>query len=197
MSGPGSLAHVNKPFIGFLNDFIVNNRVKSVCDFGCGDWQYMRFVNLSHVEYTGFDVATKVLETNTRTFQRENVKFSRTPTDLAKLPPVDLFLSKDTFMHLPNAYVSEVLAHAVGKCKFLLSVSNRAGQAPVNQDIEAGNFRDIDLRAAPFHKPAIELFHYGQDRVYDPNYPTLVSLLLRRYVWPGTKAVQLLLGDRF
>ena len=44
----------------FLNDFLEENRVTSVVDFGCGDGNQLRDLNLQH--YLGFDVSAVAVD---------------------------------------------------------------------------------------------------------------------------------------
>jgi hypothetical protein len=197
MSGPGSLAVANKPLIQFLSDFIATNNISTICDFGCGDWQYMQHVDLKSAEYLGLDVSNKILEANARKFSGKRISFMKTPSDLSLLPDVDLFFSKDTFMHLPNQYVKTVIDTARKKCRFFLSVTNATEVPSANPDIKAGQFRDVNLRVAPFCANTIDLFKYGKTRIPDPAYPSILSSLMGRYAWPGRKTVQLIIGHRF
>ena len=50
-SGSGSLAINNRPYISFLKDFISNNKIKSVVDIGCGDWQISENINWNNIKY--------------------------------------------------------------------------------------------------------------------------------------------------
>lgn len=48
-SGTGSLPKFNIGYIDFLSKFIKDNNIKSILDYGCGDWQFsrkMRYENL-------------------------------------------------------------------------------------------------------------------------------------------------------
>jgi hypothetical protein len=196
-SGPGSLVAVNRPFITFFEAFIRENRIASIVDFGCGDWQYMSRVDLNGANYLGLDVVNQVIVENTRQHCRSNVKFACTPDDLADLPEGDLIVLKDVLVHLPNAYVANALAHARRKYRFLLAVNNfSADPAAYNSDIKFGDFRPVDLSLAPFSVPCATVLRYGKLRVPDPRLPWLVAVLGRRFVWPGLKHVQLALGIR-
>lgn len=191
-SGPGSLAEVNKPFIAYLTRFLAANRIARMVDFGCGDFQYMRRVDLAATEYVGLDVVPTLLETNRQKFGREGVTFSLTPDDLSELPSGDLLLLKDVLIHLPNSYAAELLHHAVGKYRFILAINNESEDpSEYNRDITAGEFRPVDISLAPFSLPSATIFHYGEAKMLDPTIPRMLALLRRSYVWPGRKHVQL------
>src|ERR1700730_13724616 len=97
-SGPGSLRKANISLIRFLEGFLAANLVRSMVDFGCGDWQFMSGVNLEGIRYLGFDIVDHVLEKNMRQFGSTAVVFGRTPSNLDDLPVADLLLVKDVLI---------------------------------------------------------------------------------------------------
>ena len=44
-SGAGSRPKFNAPYISFLENFLRDNNIKSVIDFGCGDWQFSQYID--------------------------------------------------------------------------------------------------------------------------------------------------------
>jgi hypothetical protein len=191
-SGPGSLPEANKPFIAYLGRFLVANRVTRMVDFGCGDFQYMRYVDLGATQYVGLDVVTQVLESNRKSFGRDGLTFQLTPDDLSELPSGDLLLLKDVLIHLPNSYAAVLLKHSLQKYRFILAINNKSDNpAAYNRDIAAGEFRPVDISLAPFSLPSATIYSYGQARMLDPTLPRMVALMRRKFVWPGKKHVQL------
>ena len=196
-SGPGSLRNLNAPFSEFLERFIRDNKIFKIVDFGCGDWQWMSGVDLNETNYYGFDVVDEVLAKNTSKYKRQNVCFDRTPENVADLTEGDLILFKDVLIHLPNAYVSELLACARRKFRFILAVNNFSEEpSDYNGEIEFGGFRPVDLARPPFSMHCATVLRYGKLRVVDPRLPWIVAILRRRFVWPGIKHVQLAFGER-
>jgi hypothetical protein len=195
-SGPGSLPSINAPFTEFLESFIRENGITRLVDFGCGDWRYMSQVDLADTNYLGLDVVDSVLVENVRRYQSAQVRFGRTPSDLAELPEADLILFKDVLVHLPNDYVTAILFQAQRKCRFILAVNNfSTDPAAYNSDIEFGGFRPVDLSRAPFFVRCATVLRYGTLRVPDPRLSWLSAVLRRRFVWPGRTHVQLVFGE--
>ncbi|MGE3914219.1 MAG: class I SAM-dependent methyltransferase [Hyphomicrobiaceae bacterium] len=191
-SGPGSIAAFNKPLIAYLDRFLAANRVKRLVDFGCGDFQYMRHVNLAATEYIGLDVVPRILEENRKNFGREGITFEETPDDLTELPGGDLLLLKDVLIHLPNSYIAPLLQHARRTYRFVLAINNESDDASAyNRDIAVGEFRPVDISLAPFSLPSATIFHYGAARMLDPTLPRVLAMATRKFVWPGKKHVQL------
>ena len=67
-SGDGSRLKFNVPYITFLENFLIDNNIKSVIDFGCGDWQFSKYVNWGNIDYLGLDVVDSVIENNKKQF---------------------------------------------------------------------------------------------------------------------------------
>jgi len=51
--------------------------VKSMLDVPCGDFHWMRHVDLSGVDYVGGDIVAELVERNTAAYQTGNVRFVR------------------------------------------------------------------------------------------------------------------------
>ena len=151
-SGPGSDAYYNIPYRAFLEQFIRNNDIRSVVDVGCGDWTFSRFVNFAGVRYQGYDVVESVVERNRTRFGSATVRFDRMPDDLAEVPAADLLIMKDVLQHLPNHEISRHRAGLFDRFpRCLLTNSYRKRDAVRNIDIHYGEFRCLDLNAAPYH----------------------------------------------
>jgi len=50
-SGVGSQPENNGEYMLFLSNFIRNNGIRTVVDFGCGDWQFSKFINWGTAAY--------------------------------------------------------------------------------------------------------------------------------------------------
>jgi hypothetical protein len=180
-SGPGSLPGVNRPYVRFLESFLLCNGIRSVVDLGCGDWQFSRGIDWGEARYLGLDLVAHVLERNRRIYGRESVEFASAPADPAKLPEADLLLVKDVFQHLSNRSILDHLA-VFPKYKYVLVTNcSKKSRDLLNTDIADGGFRPLDLRLDPFGMPMACVLQYGADR----------TLNLRRLaiVTPGVKQV--------
>ena len=73
-SGTGSnMSRNNKKYIDILNEILHNKdyKIKSVCDIGCGDWQFSRYIDFKGFEYTGIDCVKSVIDENKKTYQKK------------------------------------------------------------------------------------------------------------------------------
>jgi hypothetical protein len=76
-------------------------------DIPCGDWNWMRTVNLKGVQYVGADIIPGLIQRNRLMFQDHEFQVLDACRDT--LPKVDLILCRDFLFHLPNAMALEVL----------------------------------------------------------------------------------------
>lgn len=148
-SGLGSSPEVARPYMLFLQDFLTNNRIRSVVDLGCGDWQFSQHINWGDCLYTGIDVVPSVIEANQKRFGRPNRTFvcADPATDPSRVPSADLLLVKDVLQHLSNENAQKILT-LTNQFKFSL-ITNAF--APTNDDCQNGDTRPLDLREQPFN----------------------------------------------
>ena len=115
-SGHGSLPSVTKGYRKLLEDFIRENNIKSVVDYGCGDWQFSRLVDWGDASYTGVDVVPSVVEENTAKYGSDKITFKAIKPG-AKPPKADLLIVKDVLQHLPNATVEKFIKEVLEKIR--------------------------------------------------------------------------------
>jgi SAM-dependent methyltransferase len=159
-SGPGSVPQFARSYMGYLQNFMRSNAVRSVLDVGCGDWQFSRYMDWSGIAYTGIDVSSVVLLT-TRTFGRDGVRFAEMDAAHDALPSADLLLAKDVLQHWPNEDVSRFLAQ-LPRFRYALITNGfpPGSETQLNSDIAAGGFRPLDLSRAPFGLPGAFVFWF-------------------------------------
>jgi len=152
-SGVGSHPLHSLEYSVFLQRFIHLNGVKSVVDFGCGDWQFSRYVDWSEVIYHGFDIVPNVVERNQKNYSNENISFSMLD-DLGILPRSDLLVCKDVLQHLPNDTVMEYIYLFKSKFKYMLITNDNGPPGHLNKDIEVGGWRTLQFDHPPFSERA-------------------------------------------
>lgn len=193
-SGPGSMLQFNLPYMRFLESFVAANAIRSISDIGCGDFQFMKDVDLGEAVYDGYDLVASVIDATQVLHGSDRVHFHIMPDDPTELDGGDLAILKDVLIHLDNGHAQQLLDALVAKFRFILTVNNIAKDPAVyNRDIEPGRFRPVDVSLPPFNYPCATVLRYSQDRAYDPRYFRVVAKLRRKYIWPGRKHVQLII----
>ena len=157
-SGPGSLPEATSEYRYFLETFIRANRVRSVVDVGCGDWQFSRYVPWDGVHYLGVDVVQEVVQRNVERFGSDSIRFARCDARVDVLPDAELLLIKDVLQHWPNTQVARFLP-TVRRFKYAL-VTNTTNRVHMNRDCELGGYRYLDLTRPPFNVEATVVLRY-------------------------------------
>lgn len=188
-SGHGSLPHATRRYRRFIEEFLVANRVSSVLDYGCGDWQFSRLIDWQGARYYGVDVVSEVIAEDNRRYARPGVEFMIAPDDAAELPEADLLICKDVLQHLPNEYVHRFLETVAPRFPMSLIVNDSAYYPhELNRDIRPGDWRPLDVRSAPFGADAVVIKTIRFPRVRSGLWP------IRGPFNGGTKPVMLVMG---
>lgn len=156
-SGSGSAVQAAAPYIDFLKKFLKKYEVKSVVDFGCGDWSFSQYIDWSGISYTGYDVVKEVIERNNNKFAYGDCVFIHADGIQINLPSADLLICKDVLQHLSNDSISAFLKQCK-KFKYCL-ITNDINDG-FNQDSPEGGYRPLDLTKAPFWVPGLKIFTY-------------------------------------
>ncbi|MEQ8767099.1 MAG: class I SAM-dependent methyltransferase [Planctomycetota bacterium] len=163
-SGSGSLPKHTRGYVKRLQRFLKDRSIRSVVDFGCGDWQFSQSIDWSGLHYTGFDIVSSVIEENRARFTTPGVEFRLFGGDFAELPDADLLIVKDVLQHWSNEAIHRFLP-VLSRYKYSLVTNcvNPTGETE-NVDIEDGGFRYLDLRRPPFGVAADDIYAFTNRR---------------------------------
>lgn len=101
--------------IGFLNGFITDRNIKSVLDFGCGDFNIGSQIDVDM--YYGTDVVKELIDYNQEKYGDERHQFILNDESY-NFPSVDLIIFKEVLQHLDNEKIKEILDNIIGKMSF-------------------------------------------------------------------------------
>jgi SAM-dependent methyltransferase len=160
-SGHGSLPAVTKGYRNYLEAFIRENDIKSIVDYGCGDWQFSKLVDWGDAKYTGVDIVPTVVERNNQLYGKENVRFiAIKPGAVHKVPKGDLLIVKDVLQHMTDEMVQDFLQNVVPKFKHALITNCIWPLEDINKSINDGEFRPLDIRKEPFNQSATSVYAF-------------------------------------
>jgi hypothetical protein len=149
-SGTGSELVQTKEIIFQINKLIQSYQIKSILDIPCGDFNWMKFVDLEYVHYIGSDVVDEIIENNNKKFKRPNIEFKVLDLINDNLPKVDLIIVRDCFIHFSLENINTALSNLKKSgSKYLLTTSFMDCQ--VNYNIITGSYRKINLLKNPFN----------------------------------------------
>lgn len=129
--------------------------IKSIVDCPCGDWNWMKHVNLDKVGYLGLDIVEDIIEENTKKYGSTIVRFEVFDLINNVPPRADLFICRDFLFHLSldNQYKASQNIRA-SRCKFLLTTTfpNITENKELQPDeLNAGwGWRPINVELPPF-----------------------------------------------
>ncbi len=103
-SGVGSYGKFAEFKAEFLNDFVRENSVMSIIEYGCGDGNQLKSV--AYPQYLGFDVSIAAISMCKRMFERDSTKQFRLMSEYAN-ETAELTLSLDVIFHLVEDDVFE------------------------------------------------------------------------------------------
>jgi len=99
-SGEGSGTEQTRLIRSALPELFKKYNVKSLLDAPCGDFFWMRFVDLSGIEYIGADIVEEAVEKNISEFGQNGCRFEVMDVVRVKPPQVDMIFCRDLLVHL-------------------------------------------------------------------------------------------------
>jgi len=151
-SGSGSTLFFTAKLRSDLPGFLRARSVRSMVDLPCGDFNWVRKVDLAGIYYTGLDVVPELVASNEKRFGRGDRSFAH--CDILKNPPpcADLIFCRDLLIHFSYEDALTALRNMVASgSTWLLTTTFREGR---NRLEPTGGFYRINLETPPFLFPA-------------------------------------------
>jgi hypothetical protein len=143
-----STRSIRRRLPGLLRDL----EVKTFLDAPCGDFNWMRRVDLGGVFYTGADIVPDLIFALQVGHSDSTHRFQLLDIVQGLIPTVDLWMCRELLMHLPTKYVFRVLENFHhSQSRYLLTTS--FDLTSVNEDLLAPGFRPLNLQIPPIGLP--------------------------------------------
>ncbi|KKS13838.1 hypothetical protein A2617_00295 [Candidatus Daviesbacteria bacterium RIFOXYD1_FULL_41_10] len=152
ISGRGSDSDQTKYIVKRVPALFKKMSISTVLDIPCGDFNWMKNVDLNGIKYIGADIIEKLIKNNKDKYGKDNISFQYIDITEDSLPQVDLVLMRDFLVHLSYEDIFKTLNNIYRSgAKYLLTTSftNRKE----NKDIITGGWQPLNLRIAPFFFP--------------------------------------------
>ena len=152
-SGAGSTLDATRHIRQELPIFLREVGATNLVDLGCGDYNWMKAVDLP-CGYLGLDIVPEVVKKNQELFSSELVEFRVHDAIRDELPSsADVVLCREVLFHLSFEHGRELINRVVDSNAryFLATTSDSVAK---NSDIRTGRFRNINLQLEPYEFPA-------------------------------------------
>jgi hypothetical protein len=121
---------------------------ETLMDLGCGDFTWMREVELGR-PYIGVDLVAGVIEENIRRFGADDRSFIHADAAVDPLPAADVVLCREVLFHLSFDDIRKVLENVFSQPRrYLIATTDEV--TVFNSNIRSGDYRFLNLRRAPF-----------------------------------------------
>lgn len=152
VSGTGSDSAQTRRIIAELPALLREFKICSILDLPCGDFFWMRQVELRGIRYIGGDIVPELILRN-KAFEASTMEFRRMDILTSPLPKLDLVLCRDCLVHFAYEDVFRALNNICRSSSMFL-LTTTFPRHDRNRDISTGEWRSLNLELKPFHFPS-------------------------------------------
>ncbi|MFC4721197.1 class I SAM-dependent methyltransferase [Geojedonia litorea] len=150
ISGAGSDLIHTQTLIKELNKLLKQYDINSMLDIPCGDFNWMRKVDLNDINYIGADIVPDLIKNNILMYEQATIKFQTLDLTSDPLPKTDLIFCRDCLVHLSIKNIYKALVNIKkSKSRYLLTTS--FVKHSKNRNIKTGAWRKLNLMNSPFY----------------------------------------------
>lgn len=155
VSGPGSGLVRTEAFRDDIPLLLSDLGAGSLLDAGCGDFNWMKAIELPVARYFGMDIVPELIDRNRQDYGNGQRIFLLGNLARDDLPQVDVIMCRDCLVHFSWQDVWAALRNFKrSRSRYLLTTT--FVEFPANADIETGGWRQINFEREPFGFPPPE-----------------------------------------
>jgi SAM-dependent methyltransferase len=152
VSGRGSTLARTGVIMSHLPSLLQELNAKTLLDAACGDFNWMRYVELHSVEYIGVDVVPDLISRNRQLYENQQRTFVVLDITRDRLPNADAILCRDCLIHLSFRRIATAIANfKETTATHLLCTTHTT--ITENIDCPDGSWRNVNLARPPFNFP--------------------------------------------
>jgi SAM-dependent methyltransferase len=152
VSGRGSTLARTTAIMSQLPLLLQDLNAQTLLDAGCGDFNWMRRVTLTGINYIGIDVVPELIARNRELYERERTTFAVLDIARDRLPVADAILCRECFIHLSVRNIKAALRNFKKTGATHLLCTTHSTVSP-NTDCPDGGWRSVNLQLPPFDFP--------------------------------------------
>lgn len=160
-SGEGSNLHQTRIIRQEIPRVAKEYKIRTFIDAPCGDWNWMKAVDLDVEQYIGVDIVPALIEKNNKQYKNNKVSFKVVNLVKGMVPQADLIFSRDCLVHLSFADSIQIIKNfKKSGAKYFLTTTFTSRDS--NLDLEGLFWRPLNMQKAPFNFPApLQLINEG------------------------------------
>lgn len=151
-SGAGSSLAATEVVRAALPGIVERHGIKSILDIPCGDFNWMREVNLSGVQYIGGDIVGELIPILTERYRTDSRAFQQLDLMSSDLPRSDLVICRDCLGHLSFVDARRALDNVIRSGSRYFLATTFPGHHD-NRTIHTGKWYHYNLQDEPFCLP--------------------------------------------
>jgi SAM-dependent methyltransferase len=152
VSGKGSSLKQTRKIREAIPELLGEFQIRSMLDLPCGDFHWMKEVDLSGIDYTGADIVSEMIDQNNALYGNGQRQFVVLDLTRDELPKVDLLLCRDCWVHLNYRDLAKANAN-IRRSGIPYLLTTTFTKHAANRDKLRGKFRMLNLQLAPFNFP--------------------------------------------
>ena len=152
VSGRGSTLARTKVVTSHLPLLLQELNATSLIDAACGDFNWMRHVDLGTIKYIGVDIVPALIVRNPQLYQTVQRTFAVHDITKDRLPDADVILCRDCLIHLSFTSIKAAISNfKETSATHLLCTTHTT--VTENTDCPDGSWRNLNLLLPPFNFP--------------------------------------------
>lgn len=126
--------------------------IRSLVDVPCGDFFWMKNVDLNGIQYNGYDIVREMIQKNKDLYETDMIRFGHLDMCVSPPPKADMIFCRDALVHLSFEDIRQALQNFKKSGSAYLLTTTFTNRE-TNQDIQTGQWRALNLQKAPFNFP--------------------------------------------
>jgi len=152
VSGEGSDDIQTLQIRKYLPILIEQYNIITMLDLPCGDFNWMKDVNLKLEHYIGGDIVEDIIQQNIHKYSNSKREFKKLNIIDDELPQADLLFCRDCLVHLSYQDINKSIENIKSSgIKYLMATT--FPDCEENKDITTGDWRILNLEKVPFNFP--------------------------------------------
>lgn len=178
ISGQGSDLAETQILLAKLPDFLNRHKINTMIDLPCGDFNWMQHLEYEFDHYTGIDIVGDIIAKNNHHYATDWRSFEKKDCLKDNIGSADLLFCRDLLIHFSHEDVLTFLKNVARTDITYLLTTHFIGEK--NRDIVTGQWRPINLTAAPYMLPDPIDYILEETKMFEGRFAKIKAMALWR-----------------